>query len=43
MLLTSIAPAILVSAAAYFPVNVVHYWLQVQKTSLFDTIKLKTR
>ena len=34
---------LLVSAAAYFPVNVVHYWLQVQRTSLFDTLRLITR
>jgi hypothetical protein len=42
---TRIAPAILVSVAAYFPVNVVHYWLQVQRTSfaLFDTLRVKAR
>jgi hypothetical protein len=31
------------SAAAYFPVDVVHYWLQVQKTTLFDTLRVKNR
>jgi hypothetical protein len=32
-----------VSAASYFPVNVVYYWLQVQKTELFDSLRLKTQ